>query len=225
MRFKRKVIAGILLTMLCPFIDGNVWLFALQQPRTEVTETQKNLKEVNETASQPSAVEISKEIRALAKEIRQLNAQQRKMTDLLFLKIEQDRLDKLTDRFAAVETELRILMARDAQLDFRLKNIDREFLTRSFLNRSEGERIIRTEIENEKEQIAKERTRLEFEEQKLRQEINITNSQVELIRVRLLTNSNGETMENSNDVLEYYQEKVPTKKSEIDENLLKENRR
>ncbi|MBK7992127.1 MAG: hypothetical protein IPK14_01570 [Blastocatellia bacterium] len=222
MRFKRKVIAGILLTMLCPFIDGNVWLFALQQPRTE---PQKNVKEIVETANQPNGAEISKEIRALAKEIRQLNAQQRKMTDLLFLKIEQDRLDKLTDRFAAIESELRILMARDAQLDFRLKNIDREFLTRSFLNRSEGERIIRTEIENEKEQIAKERTRLEFEEQKLRQEINITNSQVELIRVRLLTNSNGTTIEDSNDVLEYYQEKVPTKKSEIDEELLKENKK
>ncbi|MFY9221444.1 MAG: hypothetical protein WAQ98_02175, partial [Blastocatellia bacterium] len=173
MRFKRKVIAGILLTMLCPFIDGNVWLFALQQPRTE---PQKNVKEVIETTTQPNGAEISKEIRALAREIRQLNAQQRKITDLLFLKMEQDRLDKLTDRFAAIESELRILMARDAQLDFRLKNIDREFFTRNFLNRSEGERIIRTEIENEKEQIAKERTRLEFEEQKLRQEINITNS-------------------------------------------------
>lgn len=222
MRFKRKVIAGILLTMLCPFIDGNVWLFALQQPRTE---PQKNVKEVIETTTQPNGAEISKEIRALAREIRQLNAQQRKITDLLFLKMEQDRLDKLTDRFAAIESELRILMARDAQLDFRLKNIDREFFTRNFLNRSEGERIIRTEIENEKEQIAKERTRLEFEEQKLRQEINITNSQVELIRVRLLTNSNGTTVEDSNDVLEYYQEKVPTKKSEIDGDLLKENRR
>ncbi len=222
MRFKRKVIAGILLTMLCPFIDGNVWLFALQQPRTE---PQKNVKEVIETTTQPNGAEISKEIRALAKEIRQLNAQQRKITDLLFLKMEQDRLDKLTDRFAAIEGELRVLMARDAQLDFRLKNIDREFFTRNFLNRSDGERIIRTEIENEKEQIEKERKRLEFEEQKLRQEITITNSQVELIRVRLLTSSNGTTIEDSNDVLEYYQEKVPTKKSEIDGDLLKENRR
>lgn len=222
MRFKRKVIAGILLTMLCPFIDGNVWLFALQQPRTE---PQKNVKEVIENTNQPNGAEISKEIRALAKEIRQLNAQQRKMTDLLFLKMEQDRLDKLTDRFAAIEGELRVLMARNAQLDFRLRNIDKEFLTRNFLNRSEGERIIRTEIENEKEQIEKERKRLEFEEQKLRQEITITNSQVELIRVRLLTNSNGKTIEDSNDILEYYQEKVPTKKSEIDEDLPKENRR
>ena len=222
MRFKRKVIAGILLTMLCPFIDGNVWLFALQQPRTEA---QRNVKEVIDNTNQPNGAEISKEIRALAKEIRQLNAQQRKMTDLLFLKIEQDRLDKLTDRFAAIEGELRVLMARNAQLDFRLRNIDREFLTRNFLNRSEGERIIRTEIENEKEQIEKERKRLEFEEQKLRQEITITNSQVELIRVRLLTNSNGTTIEDSNDVLEYYQEKVPTKKSEIDGDLLKENKR
>lgn len=222
MRFKRKVIAGILLTMLCPFIDGNVWLFALQQPRTE---PQKNVKEVIENTNQPNGAEISKEIRALAKEIRQLNAQQRKMTDLLFLKMEQDRLDKLTDRFAAIEGELRVLMARNAQLDFRLRNIDKEFLTRNFLNRSEGERIIRTEIENEKEQIEKERKRLEFEEQKLRQEITITNSQVELIRVRLLTNSNGKTIEESNDILEYYQETVPTKKSEIDEDLPKENRR
>jgi len=208
--------------MLCPFIDGNVWLFALQQPRTE---PQKNIKEIVETANQPNGAEISKEIRALAKEIRQLNAQQRKITDLLFLKMEQDRLDKLTDRFAAIEGELRVLMARNAQVDFRLRNIDKEFLTRSFLNRSEGERIIRTELENEKEQIEKERKRLEFEEQKLRQEITITNSQVELIRVRLLTNSNGKTIEDSNDILEYYQEKVPTKKSEIDEDLPKENRR
>ncbi|KAF0231314.1 MAG: hypothetical protein FD167_4772 [bacterium] len=207
MNFKYKLLVSALLTLSSPFIDGNVWLFALQKPGQRQTQPvqQPIEKQKTESTTIPETSDLAKEIRVLSKEIRQLNAQQRQILDLIFLKIEQERIDKISDKFVAIEAQLRILDSRERQLEFRLKNIDKEFLTRSFLNRSDGERIIKAEIQDEKEQIRLERNRLELERQTLRENINVGNRQLDIIRTRLLTGLTGNG-ENSKQIVDYLEE-------------------
>ena len=205
MSFKYKLLVAAALTLSSPFIDGNVWLFALQQSGQRQTQPVQQPIEKQKSEPTPKTSDLAKEIRVLSKEIRQLNVQQRQILDLIFLKIEQERIDKISDKFVAIEAQLRILDSRERQLEFRLKNIDKEFLTRSFLNRSDGERTIKAEIQDEKEQIRLERNRLELERQTIRENINVGNRQLDIIRTRLLTGltSNGE---NSKQIVDYLEE-------------------
>lgn len=211
MAFKYKLlVTAAALILGNPFIDANVWLFALQQSRLEQPQvqvqpqTQQTVAETKKSeTSQAKTPNLSKEIRSLAKEIRQLNAQQRQILDIIFLKLEQERVDKLTDKFAAIEAQLRVLDSQERQLDFRLKNIDRELLTRNFLNRSDGERAVKEEIENDREYIKTERNRLEQEKQRLREDINVSNRQLDIIRTRLVT---GLASSTGREVLDYFQD-------------------
>ncbi|MBI4853177.1 MAG: hypothetical protein HY819_15405 [Acidobacteria bacterium] len=216
MSFKYKLlVTATALILSSPLIDGNVWLFALQQPRQTQPQvqpqTQPTLVETQKTDSQSQKnlnANLSKEIRTLAKEIRQLNAQQRQILDLIFLKIEQERIDKLSDKFASIDAQLRLLDAKERQLDFRLKNIDKELLFRNFLNRSDAEKAIKDEIENEREQIKIERNRLEVDKQRLREDINAGNIQLDIIRTRLLTGLSGQV--NGKELLNYLEDQEQT---------------
>lgn len=225
MVIKRKLlIAAIILTFCCPFIDSNVWLFALQQPRqTQNIQQQTTVStKPKSELDQPTAAELSKEIRALTKEIRKLGAQQRRVIDLLFYKIEQERADKIKDKLSVIETQLNILASREIQLEFRSKNIDNELLTRNFLNRSDGEKSIRKEIEDEKDRIKAEQSRLELEKQKIIEEVRISDLQMDVIRTRLLSG----TIVKSDDsgLTDYFYEPIPTDKQELEEPTEKNKR-
>jgi len=219
MSFKYKLLLAATLTLSSPFIDGSVWLFALQQSNqtSQAPSVQQPLVEKQKTESAPKTKnpDLAKEIRGLAKEIRQLNAQQRQILDLIFLKIEQERIDKLSDRFSSIEAQLRLLDSRERQLEFRLKNLDNELLTKNFLNRSDGERFIKNEVENEREQIRSEKNKLELERIRLGEDINFGNRQLDVIRTRLLTGlANGDSA--TKQIVDYLQKQDPVIPIETD---------
>lgn len=218
MTFKYKLlVTAATLILGSPFIDGSAWLFALQQSRQIQLQAQAQIQpqtqsqiqiqkaiETQKTDQTPvKTANLSKEIRSLAKEIRQLNAQQRQILDLIFLKLEQERVDKLSDKFAAIESQLRILDTREKQFDFRLKNLDKELLVRNFINRSDGEKFVKEEIENERQEIKLERIRLEQEKVRMREEINLGNLRLDVIRTRLV--SGLASPANGSELIDYFQ--------------------
>jgi seryl-tRNA synthetase len=221
---RKLLVAAVVLMFCCPFIDGNVWLFALQQPRqAPIAQRTETTAKPKSEIDQPNAVELSKEIRQLTKEIRKLGAQQRRITDLLFYKIEQERSDKIKDKLAAIEAQLNILTSRQSQLDFRLKNIDNELLTRTFLNRSDGEKAIRKEVEDEKDRIKTEQSRLEVEKQKILDEIRVSDIQIELIRTRLLSGTVVKSDDDSS-LTDYFYQPTQTDKQELDTESTEKNK-
>lgn len=173
----RLIIAAGILTFCTPLIDSNAWLFALQDKATKPPAQTKK-------AVDPS-VELNAHIRELTKEIRELHVSQRQMLSVMLLQIEQQRAEKLEEKLAVLESQSRTLLSREADLEQRLGNIEGELTARNILNRQEGERVVRAELQSSLDQVRAERTRVDGELQRLRDQVDTLNRRLDLIREKL----------------------------------------
>ncbi|MEW6729852.1 MAG: hypothetical protein AB1489_00820 [Acidobacteriota bacterium] len=178
MTLNKRLLVTALFILSAPLIDTNAWLFALQDKTNGQTITTFR-------QAQPGD-DLAAEVRKLTQEIRRLHASQRRMLDVLLLQIEQGHAEKLDDKLAGVESQLRNLTAREANLEKRLSNISGELAARNILNRIEGERIVRAELQAELDQVRAERQRLEPQQRRLNEQVEDVNRRLDLIRGRIL---------------------------------------
>jgi chromosome segregation ATPase len=173
---RRLLCAATLLTFCAPLIDSNVWLFAWQNRQTAPAQSR---------AKTERSAELESEIRKLTKELHELHANQRRMLDIMLMQTEQARAERLEERLFNITANLRNVLAREAQLDYRLGHLDNELAVRNILNRVEGEKAVRNELEGDLRQVRAERERLEAEQHRLDQQLGEINARLEVIRGRV----------------------------------------
>ncbi len=164
-----------------PVINKEAILFAQDKPITPPATTT--------LANQP---DLATEVRNLTKEIRKLQSSQSRLINILLLQVEQGLVEKQEEKLAETENQLRNLNVREANAEQRLNNIPNELVLRNMLNRQEGERVVRAELQNELEQIRNERRRLEPIKAQLAARLIETSQRLELLRTQLLTDENEE---------------------------------
>jgi hypothetical protein len=179
MRINRRFIAAVILTFCTPLIDSNAWLFAVQNKTTgrPAQSQAKTLADQN--------AELNQQIRQLTKEIKELHHNQRRVVDAIMMQIEETHLEKQEQKLSTAETQTRNLAVQEAQLESRLNNIENELVVRNIANRIEGERIVRTELQNQLEKVRADRQLAETEELRLRQKVDDINFRLDKIRLRL----------------------------------------
>lgn len=178
MKLKKRFIAAALLTFCAPLIDADAWLFALQN---------KNNARPSQTESKPvsNPVDLSTELRELTKEITKLSDIQRRLLDTMILQIEQERTDKVEERLLNLENRLDALKSQETQLEARLRNIEPEILARNIVNRQEGERLVRADLQTQLELVRAEIFKLEPKVQKIRLLSDNAKERLEKVRTRI----------------------------------------
>lgn len=109
-------------------------------------------------SSEPESPElaIAKELRALVKAVESMRDQQQAQVAVSFLQVQQSRLSTLEQQMTTTRTQLTQLKLRQEQNQARTGNIRNELIGRTILDQSEGERIIRAEIQVEDARLQKE---------------------------------------------------------------------
>jgi hypothetical protein len=182
--FWQWLIISTFFLLFFPTLNRQAILFAQDKPLTTPTNTT--------IANQP---DLATEVRNLTKEIRKLQTSQNRLINILLLQVEQSLLEKQEEKLAETENQLRNLNVREANAEQRLNNIPNELVLRNILNRQEGERIVRAELQSELEQIRNERRRLEPIKARLIERLAGTNQRLDLLRTQLTIEENEEKEE------------------------------
>jgi len=99
---------------------------------------------------------LADQVVALGAEVRKLRKATEKNSLNMELLLSEERLARLEDRIEATQDARRALDARERQQQYRLENIQQEVLLRGGLDREEGERAIRGDIQKQLEDIHSE---------------------------------------------------------------------
>jgi hypothetical protein len=143
---------------------------AFQQPNTRpaTTENRKtnpvtNSGESKTGNSEIRANELSKEVAKLTQEVRKLRLLQQQLLETLVWQTLQDRAERLQDRLSNNKKAQQRNETLQNQIDSRLRNIDEELRARNIINRQEGERLVRKELEDQLRELRNDQSFLSEE--------------------------------------------------------------
>lgn len=174
----RLLVASMALVIGAPLFDSHVWLFAWQN---RVAQNEQQVR----TSTEKDNADLALEIKKLTKELHELSINQRRLLDVLLLQTEQGRVEKLDDRLFTINTQLRTILTRETNLEYRVQHIDSELAARNIINRVEGERLVRNELEGELTQVRAERERLEEERSRITKALEEINGRLDSVRNRV----------------------------------------
>lgn len=96
---------------------------------------------------------LADQVMAFGAEVHKLRHATEKSSLHIELLLSEERLVSLEDKIESIQDARRALDAREKQQQYRLDNIQQEVLLRGGLDREEGERAIRGDIERQLENI------------------------------------------------------------------------
>jgi len=130
-----------------------------QQPKPIESQASEPLsKSTSQVEAAPAELQaaiktLADQVAALGAEVHKLRTATEKNSLHIELLLSEERLARIEDKIESTQDARRALDAREKQQQYRLDNIQQEVLLRGGLDREEGERVIRGDIERQLENI------------------------------------------------------------------------
>jgi hypothetical protein len=113
--------------------------------------------------------DLSEEIKNLTNEIRKLNNSQEQVVNLMIIQFAEGKIEKIQEKQKMINDKYENIRTQQERLESRLSHIDDELTMRNIVNRQEGEKIIKTEIQRELSFLRIERDAVERDNRQIRQ--------------------------------------------------------
>jgi hypothetical protein len=128
---------------------------------------------------------LADQVAALSVEIRKLRHSTEKTSLSLELLISEERLARIEDKIDTLKDTTAVLDAREREQQYRLDNIQQEVIFRGGLDREEGEKAIRADIQRQLDQIHSQQATAQKRLADLQSQARRLRSRIEELRAKV----------------------------------------